>query len=592
MTDARSEPAGELLPGTSYRLIKRLGGGGMGSVYIAEHTALGRHDAVKLLAPHIAEDAQAMKRLEREARATAALANPHIIDIYTLGVTTDNRPYVAMRLIRGESLKELLERERKLDVDRAWALLRQVCLALQSAHEAGIVHRDLKPDNLMVEPRDAGEFVTILDFGIAKVEAETEARLTQDGQVIGTPGYMAPEQALGRAVDGRADQYSIAAIFYELVSGAFPYDRLGALQTITQQITQDPKPLSQHVGDQAVPPALQRLIMRSLSRDPADRLAGLDAFIRLADEALGFVPAGARSRLTLEAVRVAPAVPPGPVAPVPGGRRQGPLVIVGVAALGGAAMAAYLALGGSPTPGATESAPVPAVVEPAPGAGPPSRVVGVASSPVAAVAPSPSTVASSPATAGPSAEPALAAGSRSSSVPLPANPASARAVERRPASGPAPGTAAAAEPTPPSPAPPSGPPAPTSATPVSAAVATSPAPVTAAPAPRVSAAEPPRLVIDGLQIVGGGSGALIKPKFAAAEASMRGCVARTPGLAAGAAAKVKVVIDEDGFFDEPQVSGDAALGRCAAAAVKGFRLDRRPDTGGIVVTVPLRLEAP
>jgi hypothetical protein len=115
--------------------------------------------------------------------------------------------------------------------------------------------------------------------------------------------------------------------------------------------------------------------------------------------------------------------------------------------------------------------------------------------------------------------------------------------------------------------------------------------VTAAAA-RVPPAEPPRLVIDGLQIVGGGSGALIKPKFAAAEAAMRACVARTTGLAAGAAAKVRVVIDEDGFFDEPQVSGDAALGRCAAAAVKGFRLDRRPDTGGIVVTVPLRLEAP
>ncbi|MCK6575282.1 serine/threonine protein kinase, partial [Myxococcota bacterium] len=340
MTDARSEPAGELLPGTSYRLIKRLGGGGMGSVYIAEHTALGRRDAVKLLAPHIAEDEQAMKRLEREARATAALANPHIIDIYTLGVTTDNRPYVAMRLIQGQSLKELIERERKLDVDRAWALLRQVCLALQSAHEAGIVHRDLKPENLMVEPRDAGEFVTILDFGIAKVEAETEARLTQDGQVIGTPGYMAPEQALGRAVDGRADQYSIAAIFYELVSGAFPYDRLGALQTITQQITQDPKPLSQHVGDQAVPPALQRLIMRCLSRDPADRLPGLDAFVRIADEALGFVPAVSRSRLTLEAVRAAPAASPSAPAPAPAARRSGPLVIVGVGAVAGAAIAA------------------------------------------------------------------------------------------------------------------------------------------------------------------------------------------------------------------------------------------------------------
>jgi hypothetical protein len=213
---------GELLPGTSYRLLKRLGGGGMGSVYIAEHTALGRRDAVKLLAPHIAEDEQAMKRLEREARATAALANPHIIDIYTLGLTTDKRPYVAMRLIRGESLKALIDREKRVDVDRAWLLLRQVCVALQSAHEAGIIHRDLKPENLMVEARDSGDFVTILDFGIAKVEAETEQRLTQDGQVIGTPGYMAPEQALGRAVDGRADQYSIGAIFYELVSGGSP----------------------------------------------------------------------------------------------------------------------------------------------------------------------------------------------------------------------------------------------------------------------------------------------------------------------------------------------------------------------------------
>ena len=595
---------GEILPGTSYRLVKRLGGGGMGSVFIAEHTALGRRDAVKLLAPHIAEDEQAMKRLEREARATAALANPHIIDIYTLGVTTDKRPYVAMRLIPGISLKQLLDREKRLDVDRAWNLLRQVCVALESAHEAGIIHRDLKPDNLMVEPRDAGEFVTILDFGIAKVEAEIEARLTQDGQVIGTPGYMAPEQALGRAVDRRADEYSIGAIFYELVSGGFPYERMGMLQTITQQITQPARPISGLVTEAEVPAALQALIMQALSREAGDRLPSLSAFVQAVDAAIGYVaPAASRTRLTMESLQ---AVSPGAIGAIEAPRRTGfrlwgpPLALaVGV----GVSVAVFVSLGKKdtlPAPGDEPSASkVDAPVSAGPSVTPPPEAVRAGPAALAGATPasvglpvgglaSAATSAGPVAASSPATDGARPSAGASASVPAP-RPAAPRTSSApvgstppvpTPVAGDAPvGVPVAAPPT----AAPTAPPLP------AALVA---APVTAAPVTAPPPAAPPRLVVGAVQIIGGGSATDIKRRVGAAEATIRACLAATPGLKSGAAAVVDFVIDEDGFFGEPKMSGDGLLSRCARQAVKGARLDRRPDTGDVRVSVPLRLEAP
>ena len=569
---------GELLPGTSYRLIKRLGGGGMGSVYIAEHTALGRRDAVKLLAPHIAEDPQAMRRLEREARSTAALANPHIIDIYHLGVTTDGRPYVAMRLIPGSSLKEVLAQAGHMDVERAWVLLRQVCQALRVAHDAGIVHRDLKPDNLMIEARDNGDFVTILDFGIAKVEAETESRITQEGQVVGTPGYMAPEQALGRPVDGRADQYSMSAILYELLCGLPPYDRLGPLQTITQQITRDAKPLTEQPGGAGLPPALVSAIMRGLSRDVAERFPDIDTFQRTVDEATGVVTsAPVRTRATVEVGTIAPAAPqPSTAAQGTSGGRRAP-VLIGLAVAGVGAVTAFLLAGPGPT-----AAPVAVVALPAAAPSGTPSVAPVSSTPLVPASAVASTPPVAPSAAGSVAAAVVASVSRGAGAkgPRTAPPSAAgRATEP-----PAPVSAVAAPPTT-APAPVTSAPAPAAPPSVAALAPTAPP---APPAP----AGPPRLVVDPLRIIGGGSGAGIRTRLAAAEGLVRACVARTSGLKPGMSASVEYVIDEDGFFGEPKASGDALLAGCVSNTMKGTRLDRRPDTGGIRVTVPLRLEAP
>ncbi len=267
------------LPGTPYRLKRRLAGGGMGAVFVGEHVELGREVAIKLLAPQLAGDAGAMERLRREARAMARIGHPNIVDVYDLGVSADGQPFVAMRLVDGRNLAELLAREGPLPLERVAGLIDQIAGALEAVHRLGIVHRDLKPENVMVERVAAADRVSLLDFGIAHAAMETaDSRLTREGQVVGTPGYMAPEQALGRPTDGRADQYSLAVIAYELLSGQSPYERVTPLQIIAAQLTREPRPLAESVDSQRVPPAAQAVVMRGMAREPGDRFETVAVF--------------------------------------------------------------------------------------------------------------------------------------------------------------------------------------------------------------------------------------------------------------------------------------------------------------------------
>ena len=311
---------GERLPGTPYQLGERIGGGGMGQVFRAEHVELGRAVAIKLLAPALAHDPKAMERLRREARAAARLGNPHIIDVYDLGITDDGRPFVVMKLIAGRDLKVLIDTEAPVAPERVVRLVRQIGDALRDAHAAGVVHRDLKPENVLIERRGDEERVTILDFGIAQSIQDTDTRLTRDGQMIGTPGYMAPEQALARPLDGRADQYALAVIVYEMLSGMSPFERLTALQLIAAQLTSAPRPLGE-VVDASVPPEMVAVVMRGLARDPEARYP----------EVVDFVEALAAAQRGESAVAVA--------APsARGGRRAavlGALAVVMVAVVGG-----------------------------------------------------------------------------------------------------------------------------------------------------------------------------------------------------------------------------------------------------------------
>jgi serine/threonine-protein kinase len=595
---------GKQLPGTAYRLKRKLGAGGMGTVWIAEHIDLGRNDAVKLLAAQLLDDPDAFERLKREARATAQLGNPHIIDIYTMGLTTDGMPYVAMRLVQGPNLRELLQREPHMPVARAWGLMRPICLALQDAHEARIVHRDLKPENIMVETRRGEAFPVILDFGIAKSLLETEQRITREGDVVGTPGYMAPEQALGRDVDGRADQYSVAVMLYELVSTQLPVTRGGPLQMIAQQITQPPRRLREFVSAEALPDDAEAVIMRALDRNRTDRFDDLNAFVEAMDAAL--VGLWTPPRGTVEYS-----------GPVP------PRVVSEAAQAFGQAATGVLPQA-NPTP---PSAPAASTMTPSPSTPVRARprwlwiaggvlvsAVGAAvafvstssevetpSGPTSVAPSAPQQVVVAPAAAvppatQPSAAPATAA--PTSSAPVSAPPASPSARGTSPPTRRVAGPASEARaPTPPSEAPPpplSRPSAEPTAPPTSAPVVAAPVPTTAAPtaAPPIERPVRPRVVASS-KVQGGASTAELKRALQQIERRAQTCIGALPGLAVGQAAQIDFGVDGDGFFTAPVVAGEPALARCLSGAVKGVsRLERRPDTGEVRVRYELRLEAP
>ena len=209
-----------------YRVVRHLSSGGMGAVYEVEHRGLGKRLAAKLLKPELARRADLLERFRREARAASAIGHEHIIEVTDLGQTAHKVPFLVMELLSGQTLAALCKAERRLEPARAVHIARQILSALGAAHARGIVHRDLKPENVFLIQRGGDpDFVKLLDFGIAKLLDEVDApELTRAGQVVGTPTYMAPEQARGeKTVDGRADLYGVGAILYRMVTGQRPY---------------------------------------------------------------------------------------------------------------------------------------------------------------------------------------------------------------------------------------------------------------------------------------------------------------------------------------------------------------------------------
>lgn len=222
--DSTVDPLFEILNkaiGFQYRIERLLGRGGMGAVYLAHELALDREVAIKVLPPEQASTAQMRERFRREARTAARLSHPHIVPLHTFGEVS-GLAYFVMGYIAGESLASRLKREGPLPPEEARTLLVAICDALNYAHRQGIVHRDIKPDNILLDTMSGAPLLT--DFGIAK-PALAEAHLTLTGQVLGTPHYMSPEQALGRAdVDARSDLYSLGVVAYEMISGRRPFD--------------------------------------------------------------------------------------------------------------------------------------------------------------------------------------------------------------------------------------------------------------------------------------------------------------------------------------------------------------------------------
>jgi len=247
-------------------LIERLlGRGGMGAVYLAHELALERNVAIKVLPPEHASTPEVRERFKREARTAARLTHPHIVPLHTFAEVS-GLLYFVMGYVAGESLAARLRRQGPFDSEEARTFLASLCDALDYAHRHGIVHRDIKPDNILI---DADSGVPLLtDFGIAKATL-TDAQLTSAGQLIGTPHYMSPEQATGRAdVGPRSDLYSLGLVGYEMLSGQRPFEAESPLDALTQRLTQNPRPLGS-IAD--VAPDLAQAIGRCLQRDPANR---------------------------------------------------------------------------------------------------------------------------------------------------------------------------------------------------------------------------------------------------------------------------------------------------------------------------------
>ncbi|MCA9582785.1 MAG: serine/threonine protein kinase, partial [Myxococcales bacterium] len=265
-----------------YRIIRKLGEGGMGSVYEARHELIGKKVAVKTLNPAFAKDPGLVERFRREARAATAAGNAHIIDVTDLGTLPDGSPFLVMEYLEGTEFGDLLAREGALPVGRAVHILSQVCDALGAAHGKGIVHRDLKPENIyLIHLQGDPDFVKVLDFGISKMQEAKEGvkSLTQTGTALGTPHYMSPEQAQGLATtDHRADIYALGVILYYALSGTVPFDADSYAALVLKIFQEVPKPLVELRSD--IPPELDALVQRCLAKKPEDRFASVQELER------------------------------------------------------------------------------------------------------------------------------------------------------------------------------------------------------------------------------------------------------------------------------------------------------------------------
>ncbi|MBA4156232.1 MAG: serine/threonine protein kinase [Gemmatimonadetes bacterium] len=302
-----------------YRIVEKLGEGAMGAVYLGEHLKIGRMDAIKVLRDSLAADPEAIARFTRGARNVGGIQHPNVCTVYDYSETDDGHQFWAMEFIPGESLRELLEREGALPLERAVEIARQTAEGLQAAHDAGIVHRDLKPANLMIAPgREGHDVVKVVDFDIAKGAQEGESEVTRLGFVIGTPEYMSPEQLIGDRVSGRSDVYSLALVLVRMLTGTLPYRAESTQDMMVQRLTGQPLTLAELLPGAHFPAALQPVLDRALARKPAERHASAAEFAReLAavltapgSAAAGGAPVFARGAAELTGARQAPTTVP------------------------------------------------------------------------------------------------------------------------------------------------------------------------------------------------------------------------------------------------------------------------------------------
>jgi len=289
-----------------YRIDALVGEGGMGKVYSAEHVLMRKRLAVKVLRRELTSVPEVVARFEREAMAAGNIEHPNVAGATDFGKLADGAVFLVLEFVSGHSLRDEIARA-PFSVDRALHIARQIGSALSAAHAQGIVHRDLKPENVMlVEKGGDPDFVKVLDFGIAKVplgdvagSAAKSNPITKAGMVFGTPEYMAPEQALGQNVDGRADLYALGVILFEMLSGVRPFSSQSSVGILGQQLSKPPPTFAERAPDLLVPPAVEQIARKLLSRDASERYESASELSRAIDALLAPIPGHGVYRYTL-----------------------------------------------------------------------------------------------------------------------------------------------------------------------------------------------------------------------------------------------------------------------------------------------------
>lgn len=294
---------GTTLPG-GVHIIDLIGVGGMGKVYRAEQSVLGRTVAVKIIHPHLLSDENSAVRFLTEARAASQLNHPNSISVFDFGRTDDGQPYLVMEFLRGKDLGQVASQESPLTLARMVDVLRQVLAALGEAHELGIVHRDLKPENIVLQPmRRGGDLVKVLDFGLAKLRADAPSQspsVTSPGIVCGTPDFMAPEQGRGDAIDGRSDLYAVGVILFQLLTGRLPFEGETPTQVVMMHLTVPAPDPRQVAPRRDIPASLAEVVKKALTKNPAERFQDAHEFSVALQDALRSSDAPLQASITAE----------------------------------------------------------------------------------------------------------------------------------------------------------------------------------------------------------------------------------------------------------------------------------------------------
>lgn len=277
---------GSLIAGR-YRVLRPLGEGGMGQVYLAEHEAIEKKVALKVLKSEYSRKEDIVTRFQQEAISASRIKHPNVLDVFDFGKLESGEAFLAMEFLEGHDLSDDLAKTFVLDPSRGIQIALQICRALAAAHSKGVVHRDMKPDNVFLQRTgDGEELVKIVDFGIAQLRTNEEVaktqptrrRLTKTGMIFGTPEYMSPEQAAGRAADLRVDVYALGVILYEMFTGSVPFTGDSFMAVLAKTLNDPPPPMIEMNRDLRVSSELESVIMRSLAKSPDQRYASMTEF--------------------------------------------------------------------------------------------------------------------------------------------------------------------------------------------------------------------------------------------------------------------------------------------------------------------------